>query len=53
MFDNMLENTEGLENTFEKRNRGKNKRKLIKDLIKGKKPEEGTVTQVVTVYDKE
>ncbi len=53
MFDYMLENTEGLENAFEERNLGEDKRKLIKDLIKGQKPEDGTITQVVTVKGQE
>ena len=48
MFDYMLENTEGLKDDFEKKKLGEDKRQLIKDLIKGKKPEEGTVMQVVT-----
>ena len=50
MFDYMLENTEGLKDAFEKKHLDENKRSLIKDIIKGKKPP--NIAEIPTVDGK-
>jgi HD superfamily phosphohydrolase len=52
MFDYILKITDGLKDAFEKRNLGKKEQKLIKDLIKGKNPDEDDITEIPTVYEK-
>jgi HD superfamily phosphohydrolase len=52
MFDYMLENTEGLKDAFEKKHLDENKRSLIKDLIKGKKPAKDKIMDIPTVDEK-
>jgi HD superfamily phosphohydrolase len=52
MFDYMLENTEGLKDAFEKKHLDENKRSLIKDLIKGKKPAKDKIMDIPTVDGK-
>ena len=53
MFDYMIKKTPGLKNAFEKRNLGEKERDLIKNIIKGKKPDNtgGAATGVPVTND--